>query len=93
MVPAVVYREIPLNQITSTFLDGFARTQVVTAVAQPDPTNPGNWVEVAADWIDDWDGRTREAIAQSLAETVRQGGLVEGAFVDSRLVPGWLHGC
>lgn len=75
---AAVYRPITAEELTRALFRDFVRRQVVDQCWRRGPD--GGWEVRSAPFIDDWAEEDYAALLQCLRGTLRQGGLVLGAF-------------
>ncbi len=77
------YRNIKPEELTPALFEGFHRRQEVTQVWRKED---GNWVIcLAPRVIEDWGKKQHEFICWCLKNTLADGGLVAGAFLDGKL--------
>ena len=78
----IEYRTLGEGEISSRLFEGFERRQEVTRCWRK---VRGEWVVRDIAFVDDWNAQDYERLAEDLRRTVREGGLVTGAFAEGRL--------
>lgn len=78
----IVYRTLPVEEITASLFSPFIRRQEVTKCWRK---INGNWCIRDDPFIDDWSEEDRRTLAACLQNTAETGGLVLGAFSDGVL--------
>lgn len=78
----IEYRTLGEGDISARLFEGFERRQEVTRCWRK---VGGEWVVRDIAFVDDWYAQDYERLAEDLRRTVREGGLVTGAFAEGRL--------
>lgn len=78
----VIYKIIVTNDLTPELFKHFIRHQAVTDCWRK---KDGKWVVEKAPFIDDWSEKEIIYLCECLQNTKKTGGLVIGAFINSRL--------
>lgn len=78
----ITYRPIPYEELDVRLFSSFIRKQIVTDCWRK---AQGRWVIKSDPFIDDWDENDYIFLVKCLKNTVRTGGLVQGAFIDGKL--------
>lgn len=78
----IEYRKIEKGEINLQLFDHFKRRQVVTDCLR---RVQGQWVAVSAPFIDEWSREDYGFLVSCLSNTLEQGGVVYGAFLEGVL--------
>ena len=79
----VEYKRLGKTEINRELFDGFVRTQPVTQCWRKEQ---GEWLIKDIAFVDDWGEAEYERLVSCLRNTAETGGLVTGAFLQTRLV-------
>lgn len=83
MASKIEYRRLGQTEINRELFDGFVRTQPVTQCWRKEQ---GEWLIKDIAFVDDWGEPEYETLVSCLRNTAATGGLVTGAFLQTRLV-------
>ena len=81
-VSGISFRTLCTAEINRNLLSSFSRRQEVTDCLRKED---GKWVIRKDPFIDDWNEKNREELLENLRHVLSTGGMVYGAFKDSRL--------